>query len=167
MRTKKKPAKKAKAKKRNRASFTVKQQRFIDFYNGNATEAATEAGYSKKTAPFIGAENLKKPQILEAIWNREKKRSSKKIADREERQGFWSSVFRGELTTKAILGSGEDRKEVDVQPTWADRLRASELLGKSEADFTDKTILEPGDALTALMGHIAGQGPPKPVGDDG
>jgi len=33
----------------------------------NATQAAIRAGYSKKTAPFIGAENLKKPQIQAAI----------------------------------------------------------------------------------------------------
>jgi len=33
----------------------------------NASQAAKRAGYSKKTAPFIGAENLKKPQIKKRI----------------------------------------------------------------------------------------------------
>lgn len=33
----------------------------------NASRAALAAGYSKHTAPFIGAENLKKPQIKEHL----------------------------------------------------------------------------------------------------
>lgn len=56
--------------------FTVKQQRFVDFYDGNATDAALKAGYSEKTAAFIGAENLKKPKIAKAIAERESKKKS-------------------------------------------------------------------------------------------
>lgn len=43
--------------------LTQKQQRFVDEYiiSGNATQAAIKAGYSKKTARFVGAENLTKP----------------------------------------------------------------------------------------------------------
>jgi phage terminase small subunit len=43
--------------------LTEKQKRFCDYYieTGNATEAAIRAGYSNKTARFIGAENLTKP----------------------------------------------------------------------------------------------------------
>jgi chromatin remodeling complex protein RSC6 len=41
-----------------------KQKCFVAAYEGNATQAALKAGYSKKTAAFIGAENLKKPQIV-------------------------------------------------------------------------------------------------------
>lgn len=51
--------------------LTVKQQRFIDAYDGNATEAAIVAGYSKKTAAVIALENLRKPNIAEAIRKRE------------------------------------------------------------------------------------------------
>jgi phage terminase small subunit len=49
--------------------LTPKQQRFIDEYliDLNASRAALTAGYSPKTAPFIGAENLKKPQIQAAL----------------------------------------------------------------------------------------------------
>jgi phage terminase small subunit len=49
--------------------LTSKQMRFIEEYliDLNASQAAFRAGYSKKTAPFIGAENLKKPQIQAAI----------------------------------------------------------------------------------------------------
>ena len=44
-------------------SLTAKQQRFIEAYDGNATQAALTAGYSAKTAYAIGQENLKKPEI--------------------------------------------------------------------------------------------------------
>lgn len=45
--------------------LTLKQQRFADEYiiSGNATQAAIEAGYSEKTARFIGNENLTKLKI--------------------------------------------------------------------------------------------------------
>lgn len=54
--------------------LTAKQIRFVDEYmvDFNATQAAIRAGYSKKTAAFIGAENLKKPKIAEEIARRQK-----------------------------------------------------------------------------------------------
>lgn len=41
----------------------TKQELFAREYvvDGNATQAAIRAGYSEKTARFIGAENLRKP----------------------------------------------------------------------------------------------------------
>lgn len=53
--------------------LTVKQSLFVCEYcsNGfNATQAAISAGYSKKTAPFIGSENLKKPYLAAEIEKR-------------------------------------------------------------------------------------------------
>jgi phage terminase small subunit len=49
--------------------LTPKQERFIAEYicDLNATQAALRAGYSRHTAAFIGAENLKKPQIAAAL----------------------------------------------------------------------------------------------------
>ena len=51
------------------AKLTPKQQRFVDEYliDLNATQAAIRAGYSPKTAQQMGAENLSKPVIAEAI----------------------------------------------------------------------------------------------------
>ncbi len=45
--------------------MTAKQKRFCEEYmiDLNATQAAKRAGYSKKTARFIGNENLTKPNI--------------------------------------------------------------------------------------------------------
>lgn len=54
-------------------ALSKKQQDFIDAYlsNGwNATRAAIAAGYSEKTARFIGSENLTKPNIQAEIKRR-------------------------------------------------------------------------------------------------
>lgn len=50
--------------------LTAKQRVFVNAYiaNGfNSTQAAISAGYSEKTAYSIGSENLRKPEIKEAI----------------------------------------------------------------------------------------------------
>lgn len=49
--------------------MTPKQKAFADEYiiNGNITQAAIKAGYSKKTAYEMGRENLGKPHILSYI----------------------------------------------------------------------------------------------------
>jgi phage terminase small subunit len=52
--------------------LTAKQQAFVNHYImcRNATEAATKAGYSKKSARQTGSENLSKAYISEAIEQR-------------------------------------------------------------------------------------------------
>ena len=61
--------------------LTEKQKRFIDYYieTGNASEAARRAGYSEKTAGWIGQENLQKPTIKAAIDARLKELRSKSV----------------------------------------------------------------------------------------
>jgi phage terminase small subunit len=53
-------------------ALTGKQQAFVDEYlkTRNATQAALAAGYSPKSACAIGWENLRKPEIDEAIRQR-------------------------------------------------------------------------------------------------
>jgi phage terminase small subunit len=100
--------------------LTPKQKKFIAAYDGNATQAAIAAGYSKNTARSIANENLTKPHIAEAVAKRQEKEERSLIATRAERQKFWTEIM---MAAEAEL---------------RDRLRASELLGKSEADFTEK-----------------------------
>lgn len=59
--------------------LTAKQQRFVEEYlvDLNATQAAMRAGYSEKTAHRIGAENMQKPAITEAIQQRMGERSER------------------------------------------------------------------------------------------
>jgi phage terminase small subunit len=60
-------------------ALTPKQRRFVDEYltDLNATQAAIRAGYSPKTAEVIGFENLRKPQIAEAVAERMKAREKR------------------------------------------------------------------------------------------
>lgn len=56
--------------------LTFKQDKFVKAYllnGGNATQAAIEAGYSKKTANEQGAQNLAKLSIKSAIEEHQKK----------------------------------------------------------------------------------------------
>ena len=108
-----------------RQKLTSRQRKFVDLYEGNATKAATLAGFSKKTAYSQGQRLLKNVEIIKALQERERKETGPLIADRIERQEFWTSVLRGKI--------GKVRKV-----KMNDRLKASELLGKSEADFTEK-----------------------------
>lgn len=63
-----------------------KQRRFVAEYlkDGNATQAAIRAGYSKKTAGSQGHDLLKKPEIQEAI--------GKKFQKIEERAEFTAEM---------------------------------------------------------------------------
>ena len=53
-------------------ALNARQQEFVNQYLStfNATQAAIAAGYSEKTAHSIGWENLRKPEIAEAIKKR-------------------------------------------------------------------------------------------------
>lgn len=121
--TKKEVLKRARTKNHPAKGLTSYQKKFTELYSGNGTKAAIQAGYSKKTAYSIASELLKKPEIIKAIQEREKKELAPLIADRQERQRFWTEVLR-----KAIKRAGIKMDH---------RLKASELLGKSEADFTE------------------------------
>lgn len=59
--------------------LTPKQARFVEEYlvDLNATQAAIRAGYSEKTAHVTGHENLKKPEIADAIYKAQQKRSER------------------------------------------------------------------------------------------
>ena len=104
--------------------MTPKQRRFVELYNGNATEAAIAAGYSRKTARAIGQRILTNVDISEAIKAREDKELRHFIANREERQRLWTEIMN------------------DPEMKTSDRLRASELLGRSEGDFIERQAVE-------------------------
>lgn len=85
--------------------LTVKQDKFVKAYllnNGNATQAAITAGYSKKTANEIGAENLAKPSIKEAIEKHQKK---------GEESFIWSKKKKLEMLEKIAEKATSDDPE--------------------------------------------------------
>ena len=111
--------------------MTDKQLRFIAEYSRdcNATQAAIRAGYSPKTAYSIGQELLKKPEIQKAMQTQ----LDSLIADKEERLKFWTGIMR------------------DTEQDMKHRLKASELLGKAQADFTETTKIEKVTTLADLV----------------
>lgn len=100
--------------------LTVRQKRFVELYDGNATEAAVKAGYSQKYANRIAAQLMDNEKIVDAIHERESNRDTTEIMTREQRKIFWTEIAR------------------DSSRSIRDRLRASELLAKSEGDFIDR-----------------------------
>ncbi|MHC4155768.1 MAG: terminase small subunit [Planctomycetota bacterium] len=71
--------------------FAVKQQRFIDSYAGDIKEAAQKAELSYDYARKL----VTKRHILQAIRNRQETEvRPKDIADRQERQAFWTAIKR-------------------------------------------------------------------------
>lgn len=111
-----------------------KQQKFVDAYDGNAHQAALAAGYSPKTAQVQASRLLTNVKVIAAIKAREEKPRARRIATREDRQAFWTNVMNG--NERDIAAKDGEKIEIDVQ--MKDRLKAAELLGRSEADFTDK-----------------------------
>ncbi len=102
--------------------MTHKQSIFVAEYlkDMNATQAAIRAGYSPKTAYSIGQRLLKNVEISKAIHSAMNERKNALIANRSERQEFWTLVMR------------------DHDTDMRQRLKASELLAKSECDFIER-----------------------------
>jgi len=146
---------------------TRKQKRFVEEYliDLNATQAAIRAGYSPETAYSIGQENLKKPEIANAI--------AKAMAERSRRTGVNADRVVLELAKIALVNPGqvidakdatirEDATEEDLaavqsvkvkksisetgemierEVRMSDKVRALELLGRHLGMFKDKVEL--------------------------
>ncbi|MCD8851650.1 terminase small subunit [Staphylococcus xylosus] len=100
--------------------LTVKQQKFADEYiiSGNATEAAIKAGYSKKTARSVGAENLTKPYIMEYINKRLNELKEERLMSIEEALTLSASIARGEEQNARSKIYNHLTDEVDKEVTY-------------------------------------------------
>ena len=113
--------------------LTEKQRKFCEAYSsngGNALQAATAAGY-KKPHPE-GVHCLQKTTIQKALEELRKSTTNSAIMTREERQMMWT----------------EFAKDKSMTPT--ERMKASELLGKSQADFIDRAELSGNIAIAKI-----------------
>lgn len=112
--------------------LTAKQMKFVDSYiaDSNATKAALEAGYSKRTARFVGAENLTKPNIKSAIDERMKRIESHKIAKADEVLQYFTRVLRGEAKENIVVGTPDGAEMVENDPSIKDRMAAGRELLK-------------------------------------
>lgn len=78
--------------------LTAKQQRFVEEYviDFNATQAAIRAGYSEDSAADIGYENLRKPEIVRAIEEKQSELrdkaalSAEMVIDELRSLAFWN-----------------------------------------------------------------------------
>lgn len=164
------------------ANMTAKQKLFCDEYlvDLNATQAAIRAGYSKKTAAVIAAENLKKPNIQEYIQKRLAEKEDALIAKQDEVLKYLTAVMRRELKEVAVLTTAEKKvfyapdekgtmrkneisKETPVLVEYPAKLsdanRAADLLGKRWGLWDKKqdaeTEVQDDGFLDAIRGEVA------------
>lgn len=147
------------------AKMTAKQQRFCDEYliDLNATQAAIRAGYSKKTAQVIGAENLSKPIIKEYIEKRMAEKEEALIAKQDEVMKYLTAVMRRELSEHVVVTVSEEKsyyepdengtmrkrtekketpKIVEIPSRLSDSNKAAEMLGRAYAMFSEKMEID-------------------------
>lgn len=132
--------------------LTPKQKAFCDYYleTGNATESAKRAGYKEKAAYATGAENLRKPQIIEYIKERQKQIEDARIADVAEVMRFFTSVMRGEVPDQFGL-EAELQTRMNAAKEIVKRMeRIEDLAEKQKEKSTEKkkhvtVILNRGD----------------------
>lgn len=111
--------------------LSAKQQKATDCYIANCliapivgyswSQAMRDAGYAESTINDKSGTVSGLFGVQEQIQAKRLEIAKQSIATRSERQSFWTKVQNGEIESASM----------------ADRLRASELLGRSEADFTD------------------------------
>jgi len=120
--------------KKKAKPLTIKQQAFVDCYTGSVKEAAKIAGlsfaYCRRMVTY--------GHIQDAIRNRQAPNRAKHIATRAERQEFWTKIMNGKVS-KTLSNN--------------DKMRASELLGKSELDFGERKVVEGEVKHTVVMFH--------------
>lgn len=128
-----------------------KQKRFVAEYliDLNATQAAIRAGYSEKTARQVGAENLSKPYIADAI-----------AAGAEKR------IRKAEITAQDVLdGLYTEATRTGDGASHGARVQAWGLLGKYHKLFTDKieadvsgdiTVTDAKSKLQHIVSRLAG-----------
>lgn len=138
--------------------LTGKQELFCLEYikDFNATQAAINAGYSKKTAGAMGSENLTKPEIQQRIAELQQDRSQslkidaqyvlKRLIEIDQMDvkdilnddgtvkaiSQWPQVWRTTLSSIDIteMASNDDTQTILRKIKWPDKAKNLELLGK-------------------------------------
>lgn len=158
--------------------LTAKQAAFVDEYliDLNATQAAIRAGYSKKTAGAIGEENLKKPEIANALQAAMAERSKRtkidadwllsRLADEVEADVAdlyddtgnilpvpqWPKIWRQGLVA-GIDVVAEENVGVVTKIKLSDRVRRLEMIGKHVGvlAFKERVEVSADESVAALL----------------
>ena len=121
--------------------LSVMRKKFADEYIicGNATQAAIDAGYSKRSAKQTGSRLLDQAEIKEYIAERMKELEAKSIADQTEILQYLTRVIRDEETEEVLMNVGNFEQEVQtVKLSAKEKIKAAELLGKRYGSWTEK-----------------------------
>ncbi len=109
----------------------MKQQRFVDAYEGNATEAARIAGYKHPNKQ--GPKLLVKVGICEAIEKRHNPARQARLMDIQERQECLA-----EIAKDAPILCVECGKKIELATKNGDRIKAVDVLNKMDALYVQK-----------------------------
>lgn len=125
------------------SKLTPKQQRFVEEYliDLNATQAAIRAGYSEKTAQWIGPQLLTKTHVLEAVQVAQSKLSEACLVSQK-------MVIEGLLAEAKLNGEGSSHSA---------RVSAWGLLGKHLGMFVEKTENKTEVIVKTGLEHFYGQ----------
>lgn len=123
-----------------RTGLTERQRRFCEEYliDGNASQAAIRAGYSKRNSTVVSTTLMKNPRVQAHLKALLDELHSAKVADAQEVLEYLTSIMRGEQReqTLQLIGDGmQDITAIDVAAK--DRLKAAELLGKRYGIFKE------------------------------
>ena len=124
--------------------MTDKQMVFVQEYlkDMNATQAAIRAGYSQRTAYSIGQENLKKPEIKQAIDAAMNERAERTELTQDYVLHNLQEIAERCMQKRPVMVKGVQAVDEEGNHLWTfdakSAIRALELLGKHMAMFTDK-----------------------------
>lgn len=115
-------------------ALTAKQAAFVAEYliDLNATQAAIRAGYSEKAAKAIGAENLTKPDVQEALQQAMQARAERTEITQDKVLKDVEAIKLDAMRAKI----GKDGTEEMINHTAA--LKACELQGRHLKMWNDK-----------------------------
>jgi phage terminase small subunit len=135
--------------------LSQKHRLFVEAYEGDPIKAMRLAGFNG-TDSYLNQKSkelLAMPLIQKAIEDRKSYVASLKdtIATREERQALWTQIMKNEdpYRKEEFDPNGVPIPEGNIPLPI--RLKASELLGKSEADFIDKVDMNHNVSLSDII----------------
>ena len=139
------------------AKLTDKQRTFVAEYlvDLNATQAAIRAGYSAKTASSIGEENLRKPEIAEAIAAKQAERATRTEINQDYVLNNLVEVTERCMQKRPVCTmKGEQVQDENGNGVWSFNAqganKALELIGRHLGMFNDKLHLTGELDLTTL-----------------
>lgn len=135
-----------------------KKRLFVEAYDEENPVIAMRVAGFQGTDSYLknkAKELVADPHIQKAIEERNRylEGTQKVIATRAERQAFWTAILRNDaskLNIEPEYDSAGLPKPVGNIPL-AQRIKASELLGKSETDFVDRVDINHNVTITEII----------------